>query len=78
MKRFQITDPLCEKFGYEKLTKQDKANIFGLNAAKIYGVDAQQQLKALPADALSKLKVAYLERGGHRDNAAQGWVRADV
>ena len=32
-KRFQISDELCEKFGYKKLTKEDKAKIFGL---KIY------------------------------------------
>lgn len=78
MKRFQISDELCEKFGYEKLTKDDKAKIFGLNAAKIYGVDVEKELEALPADALSKLKTAYLERGGQRDNAAQGWVRANT
>ena len=78
MKRFQISDALCEKFGYKKLIKQDKANIFGLNAAKIYGIDAKKEMKALPGDALSKLKTAYLERGGQRDNAAQGWVRANV
>jgi predicted TIM-barrel fold metal-dependent hydrolase len=75
-KRFQISDQLCEKFGYAKLTKEDKANIFGLNAAKIYGIDVKQQLKALPGDALSKLKTAYLQRGGQRDNAVGGWVRA--
>jgi hypothetical protein len=77
-KRFQISDELCEKFGYSKLTKEDKAKIFGLNAANIYGIDVNAQLKAFPADALSKLKTAYLERGGQPDNAAQGWVRADT
>jgi len=76
-KRFQITDEFCEKFGYKKLTKQDKANIFGLNAAKLYKVDVKAKRKALPADALEKLKVAYLDRGGQRDNAAYGWVRAN-
>jgi hypothetical protein len=78
MKRFQISDELCDKFGYKKLTKEDKANIFGLNAAKIYGFDVNQQMKALPGDTLTRLKTAYLENGGQRDNAAQGWVRADV
>ncbi len=76
-KRFQISDELCEKFGYEKLSKEDKAKIFGLNAAKIYGVDVKEQLKAFPGDALSRLKTAYLQNGGQRDNAAHGWVRAD-
>jgi predicted TIM-barrel fold metal-dependent hydrolase len=78
MKRFQISDELCEKFGYAKVTKQDKANIFGLNAAKIYGFDVNEKLKALPADTMTQVKNAYLERGGHRDNAAAGWVRADA
>ncbi|HZT38596.1 MAG TPA: amidohydrolase family protein [Bryobacteraceae bacterium] len=76
-KRFQISDELCERFGYKKLTKEDKAKIFGLNAARIYGIDVTAQRKALPADTLERLKTAYLEGGGQRDNAAYGWVRAD-
>jgi hypothetical protein len=77
-KRFQVSDELCEKFGYAKLTKDDKAKIFGLNAAKIYGVDVSAKRNALPADTLSRLKTAYLDRGGQRDNAAYGWVRKEV
>jgi hypothetical protein len=77
-KRFQISDELCDKFGYKKVTKVDKAKIFGLNAAKIYGVDVNEKRQGLPKDTLSQLKVAYLEDGGKRDNAAHGWVRADV
>ncbi len=70
-------DEICEKFGYKKLTKEDKAKIFGLNAAKLYNVDVKAKRNALPADALEKLKVAYLERGANRSNAAYGWVRAN-
>jgi predicted TIM-barrel fold metal-dependent hydrolase len=77
-KRFQITDELCDKFGYTKMTKEDKAKIFGLNAAKIYGIDVTAKRTALPNDTLSKLKQAYLDQGGLRDNAAYGWVRADA
>src|SRR4030095_34018 len=76
-KRFQISDELCEKFGYQKLSKDDKAKIFALTAARIYGVDVNAQRKAFPADALSKLKLTYLSHGGQRSNAAYGWVRAD-
>jgi hypothetical protein len=68
---------LCDKFGYKKLTKEDKAKIFGLNAAKIYGVDVEAKRKALPKDALSKFKQAYLDQGGRSENAAYGWVRAN-
>ena len=76
-KRFQISDELCDQFGYAKLTKEDKAKIFGLNAAKIYGIDVEAQRNALPADTLSRIKDTYLAQGGHSDNAAYGWVRAD-
>jgi predicted TIM-barrel fold metal-dependent hydrolase len=76
-KRFQISDELCDKFGYKKLTKEDKAKIFGLNAAKIYGVDVAAKRKALPKDALEKFKAAYRDRGGQSENAAYGWVRAN-
>jgi hypothetical protein len=75
-KRFQISDEFCEKFGYKKITKEDKAKIFGLNAARLYKVDVKAKRNALPADALEKLKTAYLDRGGQRSNAAYGWVRA--
>jgi predicted TIM-barrel fold metal-dependent hydrolase len=76
-KRFQISDDMCEKFGYKKISKEDKAKIFGLNAARLYKIDANEKRKALPEDALSKLKTAYLDGGGMRNNAAYGWVRAD-
>ena len=78
MKRFQISDEVCEKFGYTPLTKEDKAKIFGLNAAKLYNVDAKAKRNAMPKDALSKFKTAYLEQGGTRDNIAYGWVRDDT
>ncbi len=76
-KRFQISDELCEKFGYKKITNEDKAKIFGLNAAKLYNIDVKAKRNALPADALEKAKLAYLDQGGQPSNAAYGWVRAD-
>ncbi len=75
-KRFQISDEFCQKFGYKKITKEDKAKIFGLNSAKLYNVNVKEKRNALPADGLEKLKAAYLESGGQRSNAAYGWVRA--
>ncbi|MCI0665540.1 MAG: amidohydrolase, partial [Acidobacteria bacterium] len=76
-KRFQISDEFCQKFGYKKITPEDKAKIFGLNAAKLYNVDVKAKRTAIPADGLEKLKTAYLENGGQRSNAAYGWVRAE-
>jgi predicted TIM-barrel fold metal-dependent hydrolase len=76
-KRFQISDEMCEKFGYKKISKQDKANIFGLNAARLYKVDLKARRNALSPDALTRLKAEYSDRGGQRENGAYGWVRAD-
>ena len=76
-KRFQISDEFCQKFGYKKLTKDDKAKILGLNAARLYNVDVKAKRKPMPTDSLEKLKLVYLEQGGARTNQAYGWVRAD-
>jgi hypothetical protein len=76
-KRFDISDEMCEKFGYAKITKEDKARIFGLNAARLYKVDVKAQRKAFKADVFDKLKTAYVDQGGQRSNSAYGWVRAD-
>jgi uncharacterized protein len=77
MKRFQISDEMCDKFGYKKITKEDKAKIFGLNAAKLYNVNVKAKRKAITSDALEKMKIAYVEGGGQRSNVAYGWVRSD-
>jgi uncharacterized small protein (DUF1192 family) len=73
----QISDEMCEKFGYKKITKEDKAKIFGLNAARVYGVNVKEKRTALPADSLERLKSENVARGELRSNAAYGWVRAD-
>lgn len=76
-KRFDISDEFCEKFGYSKITREDKAKILGLNAAKLYNVDVKAKRNAIPGDGLEKAKMAYLADGGQRQNAAYGWVRAN-
>lgn len=76
-KRFQISDEMCEKFGYKKISKEDKAKIFGLNAAKLYKVKVRDKRNPFPDDALDRLKSAYIDGGGQRSNVAYGWVRAD-
>jgi predicted TIM-barrel fold metal-dependent hydrolase len=76
-KRFQISDEFCEKFGYSKITKEDKAKIFGLNAARIYGIDVKEKRNPLNPDIITKARAAYDKTGLMRENAAYGWVRAD-
>ena len=78
LKRFQFTPEFQDKFGYAPLTKEDKAKIFGLNAAKIYGVDVNEQRNAIKYDDWKKLETAYVEQGNLPSNRAYGWVRAEA
>ena len=50
-RRFQIPDQLIEKHGYPKLTRQVKEKIFGLNGAKVYGVDVKARLNEFSKDS---------------------------
>jgi len=37
--RFTMPESLMKRFGYRPLTPDVKARIFGLNAARVYGID---------------------------------------
>jgi predicted TIM-barrel fold metal-dependent hydrolase len=76
-RRFQIPVELQNRFGYKPLNDDVKAKIFGLNAARVYGVDPQAKRTPIPADYLERLKKQYREAGGpFRSNTQYGWVRA--
>jgi predicted TIM-barrel fold metal-dependent hydrolase len=75
-KRFQISDELCEKFGYSKLSNGDKAKIFGLNAARLFGVDPMVMRRAIRHDDLAKIKMAHRGDEHLPSHAPQGLVRA--
>jgi predicted TIM-barrel fold metal-dependent hydrolase len=49
---FQITEEAQERFGYPALTPAIKAKVFGLNAARLFGVDPEAQRCAIDQDAL--------------------------
>jgi len=59
---FEISEAFQEAYGYPALTKKLKAKIFGLNAAKPYGVSEAEIRQRAAADSLSRKKQAYLER----------------
>jgi len=42
LRTFQITPEFRERFGYPELTREMKAQVFGFNAARVYGVDAEE------------------------------------
>ncbi len=74
-RRIQMPEEYMQRFGFKPLTDEVKRKIFGLSAARIYGIDPEERLRAIPGDALSKLKAAYAAGGGKRSNTQYGWVR---
>ena len=50
---FQIGDELQAQFGYPALTPEIKAKVFGLNAARLFGIDPGAQRCAIDQDALA-------------------------
>jgi predicted TIM-barrel fold metal-dependent hydrolase len=58
---FQIPTAMQDEFGYPEITPEIRAKIFGLNAARIYGVDVAATRRAITADAVDTLRTAYLD-----------------
>jgi uncharacterized protein len=73
-RRFEIPEVLVETHGYAPLTRAVKAQIFGLNAARVFGVDVNATRHELPQDYLSRIKMAYLEEGVVPSHRWYGWV----
>jgi predicted TIM-barrel fold metal-dependent hydrolase len=58
---FQISTEFQDRFGYAPLTREVKAKILGLNAARVYGLDPAQLRPKLQRDELSTKRAAYLQ-----------------
>jgi hypothetical protein len=59
---FQISAELREKHGYPQITPALRAKVFGLNAARVYGVSAAEVKKSAARDKVGREKLAYQER----------------
>jgi predicted TIM-barrel fold metal-dependent hydrolase len=77
LRRFKIADDLIEKHGYAQLTPEVKNQIFGLNAARILGVDVAKERKAIKTDKLSALRRDRRYDPASRSNTQYGWVWLD-
>jgi predicted TIM-barrel fold metal-dependent hydrolase len=73
LRRLEIKPELCEKYGYAPLTAEVKAQILGLNAARLFGLDPAARRQAIQHDRFSQLKREYL-RNPHPSNTQYGWV----
>jgi predicted TIM-barrel fold metal-dependent hydrolase len=56
---FQIAEALREQHGYPEITPAIRAKVFGLNAARVYGVDVPERRAVVAADAVAKLQENY-------------------
>jgi len=76
MRRFQVPEALQAKHGYREITARDRELIFGLNSARLFGIDVTEQRKAIPGDALSRMKTAYEAAGAEPSHTQYGWIAA--
>lgn len=59
---FQISPAFRDKFGYPEMTKDLRADVFGLNALKLYPVPAEVLQKHLGGDKVALAREEYRER----------------
>jgi len=59
---FQIAEPLRESLGYPEITPELRANVFGLNATRPYGISAAEVKLRARADRIAAERDAYAER----------------
>jgi hypothetical protein len=73
-RRFEIPGALIDAHRYAPLTRAMKEQIFGLNAARVFGVDVNARRNELPGDYVSRMKMAYLDEGPAPSHRWYGWV----
>jgi uncharacterized protein len=59
---FQISEELRAAHGYPQITPELRRKVFGLNAAKPYGIDVAAQRLDVAADKVAREREAYAER----------------
>lgn len=57
---FQISPEFQQRYGYPALTAARKAKIFGLNAARVYGLEPAAMRQRLARDGVHKARLDYL------------------
>jgi predicted TIM-barrel fold metal-dependent hydrolase len=73
LRRLRIKDGLIEKYGYPELTNEIKDQIFGLNAARLLGVDPQKELQKIKTDKLTQIREEH-RRNPRPSNTQFGWI----
>src|SRR5437016_3378338 len=73
LRRLKMRPELAEKYKYPELTDEVKNQIFGLNAARLFGVDVKARRQAIKADKLTLLREQYRQDPAP-SNTQYGWV----
>ena len=77
-RRLEMPVELTQRFGWKPLTADVKRRVFGLNAARVYGVDPAAKRNPMPSDFVEKLRNWYKQSAAPTPSHTQyGWVRAD-
>ena len=58
---FQIAPALVEEYGYPELSPALKQKVFGLNGARVYGIDVPEHRRRAKTDPIGTRKQAYQE-----------------
>ena len=78
-RRLEMPDQFMKRFDWKPLTADVKRQIFGLNAARVYGIDPEAKRNPMPSDYIEKLRRMYRQSDMVApSNTQYGWVRADV
>ncbi|HZP57462.1 MAG TPA: amidohydrolase family protein [Dehalococcoidia bacterium] len=64
LRAFQMDPQFAQQYGYAPLTDEVKRKIFGLNAARLYGVDPQAARCRIASDEVERLRMAWREMEG--------------
>jgi hypothetical protein len=60
LRGFQISAEFQERYGYPAITPEARCRIFGLNAARVYGLDVEGIRRHAQADPIGRLRRNYL------------------
>lgn len=71
LKTFRMPQRLMDEFGYPEVTTQMKAQIFGRNAADLYGIDIDATRCTIADDGIASTRAEY-DREDHRSLLTYG------
>jgi len=72
LKSLEISPQMQEEFGYPPLTEEAKAQILGLNAARLYRIDVDETRNTFTTDGIARIKAERDPRNQERTHYVYG------